>query len=177
MRRITAPFSKLPPMFRQYGIAAKRNTNANLSQVVSRVKSTLIMETQNAIPASPRGGYRAVDTGRYLRNWKVNKSSINGARGVLITNMAKYMAVIERGRTPGAKRPPVNVIAKWAQRRLGLSFKEAKKAAFPIANAIKARGLFARKVMTGDNPMWIYRETMRELMGIALDEASIKVFV
>lgn len=176
MRHITVPFSSLPEMFRRYGAVAKRNTEGYLPRVVERVKHIVTVETANAPRASPNGRTGAVDTGNYLRSWQVNTATLGGVRGVLITNLAKYMAVIERGRTAGAKAPPVSVIASWAQRRLGLPYKEARDAAWPIAMAIKRRGLYARRVMTGNPAKNSYRNTMREVMGIALDEASIRVF-
>lgn len=176
MRHITVPFSSLPEMFRRYGAVAKRNTEGYLPRVVERVKHIVTVETANASRASANGSKGAVDTGHYLRNWKVADMTLAGIRGVLITNSAAYMAVIERGRTAGAKAPPVNVIASWAQRRLGLPYKEAQRAAWPIAMAIKRRGLYARRVMTGNPARNSYRKTMREVMGIALDEASIRVF-
>ena len=176
MRQITVPFGELGDRFRRYGAQARRNTYQNLLQVESRVKHIVTTETRYAPPASAKGGIGAVDTGNYLRGWQVTRAVIDGARGVLITNSAAYMAVIERGRRAGSTRPPIAVIAQWAQRKLGLPLEVAKKAAFPIANAIKRRGLYARRVMTGNPARNSYRNTMRELMGVALDEASIKVF-
>lgn len=176
MRRITVPYSKLPGLFRQYGVAVRRNTFVRLGQVVERVKHIVTVETANAPPASANGGIGAVDTGKYLRSWKVNRVTLDKIRGVLITNSAEYMAVIERGRGLGKRPPPTDVIARWAQRRLGLPYKEAKRAAWPIARAIGRRGLYARRVMTGNPAKNSYRKTMHELMGVALDEASIRVF-
>lgn len=176
MRHIIVPFGELGDRFRRYGSQAQRNTYQNLLQVESRVKHIVMAETRNAPPASAKGSIGAIDTGNYIRNWQVARAVINGARGVLITNAAEYMAVIERGRRAGSKRPPIAVITQWAQRKLGLPLEAAKKAAFPIANAIKRRGLYARRVMTGNPARNSYRNAMRELMGVALDEASIKVF-
>lgn len=176
MRQISVPFSKLPGLFRQYGSAARRNTNNKLGAVVSRVKVIVVDQTDNAPAASARGAKGAVDTGNYRRNWKVSKATINGIRGVLISNAAAYMAVIEMGRGIGKRPPPTDVIARWAERRLGLPYKEARRAAWPIARAIGRRGLYARRVMTGDPAKTEYRATMHELMGAALDDASIRVF-
>ena len=176
MRQITVPFNKLGGLFRKYGTASRSTTNAKLRQVVNRVKHIVTVETIKAPYASANGGIGAVDTGKYLRSWKVSKATLDGIRGVLITNSAAYMAVIERGRGLGKRPPPVDVIARWAQRRLGLPYKEARRAAWPIARAIGRRGLYARRVMTGNPARNSYRNTMRELMGVALDEASIKVF-
>lgn len=176
MRQITVPFKKLPGLFRKYGAAARRNTNDALTQVVSRVKHIVTVETMKAPPASANGGVGAVAFGKYMRKWQVSRATIAGIRGVLITNSAEYMAIIERGRGLGKRPPPTDVIARWAVKRLGLSTKEAQRAAWPIAMAIGRRGLYARRVMTGNPARNSYRNTMKELMGVALDNASIKVF-
>lgn len=176
MRHITVPFPRLPAMFPKYGRLVQKTTYAKLAQVVERAKHIVTVETINAPYASANGGIGAVDTGKYLRSWKVARATINGIRGVLITNSAEYMAIIERGRGLNKRPPPVAVIARWAQRRLGMPYTIAQRAAWPIARAIGRRGLYARRVMTGNPARNSYRKTMEELMGQALDEASIRVF-
>ena len=44
--------------------------------------------------------------------------------------------------------PPLEMIMRWAQRRFGISEREARARAFLIARAIQARGIRARLVMT-----------------------------
>ena len=176
MRRITVPFASLPGMFRKYGTVSRQTTNKRLLQVVAQVKTIVEQQTDKAPRASANGSAGAVDTGNYKRSWKVSRATIDNIRGVLITNSAAYMAVIERGRGLGKRAPPRDVIARWAQRRLGLPYKEAQRAAWPIARAIARRGLYARRVMTGNPARNAYRNAMRDHMGAALDEASIRVF-
>lgn len=55
-----------------------------------------------------------------------------------------YGLVVEMGRRPGRRMPPLAAIGQWAQRKLGLSADEAMKAAWPIARAIAIRGIPAR---------------------------------
>lgn len=176
MRHITVPIEQLPKMFRQYGVMMRSHTDARMMQVESRAKEIVKDQTENAPPASANGGIGAVDTRKYYRKWRVRRARLNGSRGVLITNAAHYMAVIELGRRAGSRMPPVDVIRQWAQRRLGLPYKEAKRAAWPIARAIGRRGLQARLVMTGDPAKREYFKTMQKYMGLALDEASLRVF-
>lgn len=62
--------------------------------------------------------------------------------------------------------PNLGAIEAWAKRRLGLSDKEAKSAAYPIARAIKARGLKPRNVLSGATQQLaelIQKEVIREL--------------
>lgn len=114
-----------------------------------RAVQTLQRATGRAPPANPAqlGVGGAVNTGHYKRSWKMEALS-DGAR---VYNDAPYAGVIEDGRRVG-KFPPITPIQDWAQRRLGLSREEARKAAFPIARAIARRGLLARKVLTNKLP-------------------------
>lgn len=114
-----------------------------------RAVQTLQKATGTAPPANPNGvGVGgAVNTGYYKRAWK-HEALPDGAR---VYNAAPYAGVIEHGRRIG-RTPPLDAIQDWAQRRLGLSRKEAKRAAFPIARAIAKRGLVARKVLENSLP-------------------------
>lgn len=117
--------------------------------------------TEQAVPASQSGRAGAFNTGNYRRRWKV-RSVTNGAA---IYNDATYAGVIDSGRRPGTM-PNLGAIEAWAKRRLGLSDKEAKSAAYPIARAIKARGLKPRNVLSGATQQLaelIQKEVIREL--------------
>jgi len=100
--------------------------------------------TVDAYPASPNGSTGAVNTGAYRGAWQVETTKTGGR----IWNSKAYSGVIEYGRRRGAARPPIREIELWAKRKLGLSGKALKSAAFAIANAIKKRGLAGRKVLT-----------------------------
>lgn len=99
--------------------------------------------TRNATPGNPSGlGIGAVDTGRLVASWRAAQIT-NGAR---VYNTSPYAGIVEYGRRPG-KFPNITAIARWAQRRLGLSKEEAARAAWPIAEAIARRGLAPRRVL------------------------------
>lgn len=100
--------------------------------------------TDMAQEASPNGAVGAVDTGDYKRRWRYYTTRTGGG----ITNDHPAADVIERGRRGGRRRPPVDVIKRWAQRRIGLSESEAELAKWPIAQAIARRGLWGRRVIT-----------------------------
>lgn len=62
--------------------------------------------------------------------------------------------------------PPSQAIARWAQRRLGLSEADAKAAAFLIARAIARRGLRGRQILSGsigELRQMVNEEILREL--------------
>ena len=70
----------------------------------------------------------------------------------------EYAPVIELGRRPGQRRPPVAPIALWARRILGLPSDEAERAAYAISIAIGRRGfpgrfMFERTAEENDN--WV----------------------
>ena len=56
----------------------------------------------------------------------------------------QYAETIEKGRRPGSKMPPVDAIALWAVRKLGLSPEEAEGAAWAIAKHIAKHGFSPR---------------------------------
>lgn len=56
-----------------------------------------------------------------------------------------YAIVMDQGRRPGEKMPPVAAIELWVQRQLGIATeKERRKAAWAIAIAIHRKGIKAR---------------------------------
>jgi len=63
----------------------------------------------------------------------------NGVQGI-VGSPLEYAEVIEYGRKPGSKMPPLEPIALWAQRKLGLDFHEAQEIAFGIARNIAKFG-------------------------------------
>lgn len=97
---------------------------------------------------SKRSQRGANNTGAFRRAWKVS----NVESGVSIFNSSSYAPVVEGGRRKGAKMPPTKPIAQWAQRRAGLSRKEAERLAFVMARAIKARGLKPRNILKDSIP-------------------------
>lgn len=129
-----------------------------------RAASLLQRATGKAEPANPAkiGTGGAVNTGFYKRAWKW-EGLPSGAR---VYNVAPYAAVIETGRRVGATRPPIGALTDWAQRRIGLSREDARKAAFAISKAIQKRGLLPRKVMGNKLPeiqqIWV-KEITAEL--------------
>jgi hypothetical protein len=122
--------------------------------------------TRNAIPANPSGvGVGAFNTGAYLRAWKSRGTD----QGAVVFNDSPYAGIIEFGRRPGARMPPIDVIEHWvirkglaktvqkaagrkrsAAKKLAAAYaaaRESRSIAFVIARAIKRRGLIARRVM------------------------------
>lgn len=127
-----------------------------------RAISIAVEAGDKAVPASPNGSEGAFDTGLYRRSWKTKKQK----DGAILYNSSKQSDIIERGRRPGRRMPPLRVAEQWARRRLGLSPKEAKLAAYPIARAIGKRGLLARRVLAKATP---------DIIGVVMTEVRAEV--
>jgi hypothetical protein len=110
------------------------------------MRSVQLMQqrTTTAPPASPQGSVGAFNYGQYRRVWRATKHP----EGAVLFNPSKYAGVIEFGRRAG-RFPPLEAIARWAQRKFSISRKDALQIAYPIAHAIARRGLLGRRVMTG----------------------------
>ncbi len=108
----------------------------------------LIQSEINAIVPPP------VDRGTYRRNFK--EDDIPG--GIQVYNFSPHAGIIELGRRPGEKAPPLQPIIDWVFRK-GLvkhrsrgtasasQLAQARGIAFVVARAIARRGLPARYVM------------------------------
>lgn len=160
---INIPMSAYPDYLKRLGprmvVAAKRGA----LRAALRAQQHLVHETSTATPANPQqvGTGGAVNYGTFKRSWRSGKTDA-GAR---VYNLAPYAGVIESGRRSG-KFPPLRFIAQWAQRRLGLSAEEAKRAAYPIARAIANRGLVARNILANaqqDIIVFALEEVKKEL--------------
>ena len=162
---------ELGPWLEKFGLrtvtAAKRALAASAQAGVP----LMVQRTAEAPPSDPggKGTGGAFNTGRFSGAWDATAIPEGG----LIFNRTPYGPVIEHGRRVGARQPPfkvpLDVIARWAQRRLGLSYEEAKRAAYPIARAISKRGLKPRNIMSGALPalrVIVARELKHALAGL-----------
>jgi hypothetical protein len=148
MTTFTITLDQLAPSFSKLPKRLKTAVFRGALRGAMRAVQTLQRATSIAPPASDRGSPGAVHTGQYKRSWRAERTT-TGAR---VYNSAGYAAIIEYGRRAGSRLPPTTLIARWAQRKLRLSPKQAAAAAFPIAKAIAKRGLRGRKVMTNMIP-------------------------
>lgn len=135
-------------LFRAMGSRAPAAIHRGLLSAAMQAKPIMVRQTDTAPPASRRGSRGAVNTGNYRQAWKAAPDSKGGSQGLLVANTSPYAGVIEYGRRRGAKAPPLEPIARWAQRKLGLPYKRARGIAFVIARRISQRGLLARRVLT-----------------------------
>ena len=137
-----------------------------------RVRPVLDKATSHAIRASDNGTEGAVNVGTYRRSWQ---TEVTPGR-LAVFNRSSYAGIIEYGRRPdggrpGARMPPRAAVARWAQRKLGLSEADARAAAFVMARAIAKRGLRARRVLGGAEAEMgaIVRDELTKALSAALE--------
>jgi hypothetical protein len=170
-RVLRIDMSDFGPSYRRLGAEFGAAGRRGALKGAMRAVGTLQRATSKAPPANPSGKGKggAVNTGAYKRGWKWAKEP----DGASVYNAMAYASIIENGRRKNSRRPPLDVIARWAQRKLGLSVREARRAAFPIARAIAKRGLIARQVM-GSSVLKIEEDFLIEVIK-ELDKALLKL--
>lgn len=94
-----------------------------------------------------RSKAQAFDRGDYARGWKAEVEDQAGSLAVVLFNQRPHAAVIERGRRPGARRPPTKALVPWVRRKLKVSASEALGIAFVVARKIGERGIPGKFVM------------------------------
>lgn len=157
---ITVELSKMGALFQRMAAESPQAIRRGLLSAAAQMVPIMVRATDNAPPASARGSKGAVNTGDYRRRWTAHPDNQKGVDGVLVGNSAPQAGVIEYGRRPGARRPPVESIARWAQRKLGLAYPEARGIAFAMARNIGKRGLRPRRVLTSFGTKFKLRQAL-----------------
>jgi hypothetical protein len=88
---------------------------------------------------------KIVDTGQYLRSFR----SVDTKDGAEVTSSEAYAPVIELGRKPGSKPPPLREIEEWLARKLQRPRKPRKKKPKKPKTAAPKTGLFRAEVSRG----------------------------
>lgn len=141
-----------------------RTARSFATAFIPAVKRGLVSGAARCIPIMHDAvrAARAVNTGLYLMSWQ--SSALND--GAHVYSVSPYAGVIENGRRPNSRMPPVQAIARWLQRARGMSRKEAESVAWGVAKSIAKKGTTGRKVMAGALPRMIAaveEEVLREL--------------
>jgi hypothetical protein len=130
------------------------------THVATRGVANAVAEVSKVQPNAP------VDRGAYRQSFKA--APIPG--GAMLYNSRAYAGVLESGRRPGRKRPPVDVIAAWVLRKglVGRSGntkpnRDERKAARSIAFAI-ARKIGERGLPRDGQPMRIMEKAVEALL-------------
>lgn len=176
MAGVAMPLATYVRKFSRWPRMNERAAYRSLLEVAEMAKLTMESATRAAPPASANGSTGAIATGKYLRAWRTKRMRRANSIGVLISNSTKQAWFVEFGRFPSHKKPPLSAIAKWAQVKFGMSYKEAKRVAWPIANAIAKRGLKARHVLTSDRTKMTLAFYMEEIVTKYVRQAAHRVF-
>jgi hypothetical protein len=145
---VTIPLERLGDYISRLGPLAHHGIRNGLLSAAQRARVMVVEATRTAPPANPSGIGKggAVNTGAFLRAWK--SEVVPNREAIHIFNQAPYAGVIEYGRRAGATPPPVEAIARWAQRRFRMPYDRARGLAFGIAKRIGRRGLKGRFILT-----------------------------
>lgn len=144
---VTIPIRDLPKYMQELGDSFGPAILAGLTSAASLSVSRLVAETDRK---------RVLDKGRYKAAWAFSRAMSTGPMSakIRVYNDAPYSGVMELGRRAGRKLPwlrdkPVQEqpLYLWAKSKLGLSDEEAARAAWPLAWAIKRKGIRGRRVM------------------------------
>jgi len=142
MTALSANFdiSGLRALAERYPQAYKREVVTVMDLVVRRLEGAVVAKTPKGV-----GGAAGL-AGSIFGEVRTLGQSITGVVGTPL----EYGLVVELGRRPGKRMPPIAPIQLWAQRKLGLDEHEAKSAAFAIARKISIKG-FEGKHMFGQS--------------------------
>lgn len=166
MATIAVPLAGAGDLFRKLGSRVPDVINRGLLSASRQALPILVRQTDLAVPASANGSRGAVNTGAYRQAWKAEPKQgfLSFRYGLLVSNRMPYSGVIEYGRRRGARPPPTEAIARWAQRKLGLPYKKARGIAFVIAKKIGKRGLQPRRVLTSRTTLDLLKDALQRDM-------------
>ncbi len=105
---------------------------------------------------------------RFAKGWRMTVGEQSSS--VRIYNKEPYASVIEYGRRPGARRPPVQALIPWVRDKMGLQGKAARGAAFAIARKIGQRGIKARPVLRS---VQVQQRVQKKVAGVVLTKLRL----
>lgn len=144
---VVIPIQNLPRYMQRLGDSFGPAILSGLTSAAAYSVSRLVVESDRK---------QVMNNGRYKASWQFSRAISMGAIAarIRVYNDAPYSGVIELGRRPGRKAPwrgnvPVQQqpLYLWAKSKLGLSDEEAARAAWPLAMAIKRKGIKGKRVM------------------------------
>lgn len=139
------------------GLIARMGARAN--PAIQRAATSIALRALTVVQeeTAKKGAF---NYGTYRSAWFATPMDRGGSTGVLVGNKAPYAGVVEYGRRKGAKQPPREPIARWAQRKFGMPYSEAKQVAFAISRAIKRNGIKGRYVLTSAGTTKKFKQIM-----------------
>lgn len=120
-------------LMRQNAKQVKKATQEALSSVAVKGEGLAKARTREL---------KKVDTGGFVAGWHAEK---RGQESAAVANNKGNAPFVDDGRPPG-KPPPIDVLVRWVERRLGLGGAEARQAAFAISQKLAQRGVAAAEI-------------------------------
>lgn len=140
--------------FKNYGEQLRKDAGL-VPEAVKRIRKVVKLHGPRLVQAEISGLTRPpVDRGTYRQSFKFDDTR----DGAVAYNFAPYAPIIEYGRRPGQKAPPIDVIAAWVLRKgiakktsrtfaTDAQWRAARGIAYAIARQIKRRGLPALMIL------------------------------
>lgn len=143
--------AELQKLARQFPEVTAIEMRAGLKVVAARCEKVLVEKTPRGVSA--QGGLAGSMHGEVV--------PFGQGYAARVGTPLEYGQVIELGRRPGQRMPPVAPIARWAVAKLGVESQDAESVAYLIARKIAIKG-FPGKFMARDTlkelESWIIRE-------------------
>lgn len=123
--------TELRELAKRFPVTTRREIEAVLDLVVRRLEKEVVEKTPRGVSAE--GGLAGGVFGEVVMLGEQFKG--------IVGDPVPYGEVIEKGRRPGRRRPPIEPLIPWVRSKLGVSDeKEARGIAYVIAKRIGASG-------------------------------------
>lgn len=132
---------ELPRELRNLGRMIGRNAVRAMRRTAAFGRQAVLRTSASLGPARPFA------TGAYEAAWNVRDTK----KGAQLYNPLPYAIVIEKGRKPGGKMPPVSAIEKWLRVK-GKASGDVRSTAYLIARAIAKNGTKGRHILEKTMP-------------------------
>lgn len=130
------------------------------SALESRTQRALMRAANRGVVLARRRTQEvAFDTGAMASGWR---SEERGDDAAAVVNVKLHAPYVDDGRSAGAA-PPIAVLVRWVERRMGVGGREAERIALSIARKIAARGIAGKQIAA-----WL----AKQLAPIAAEEVT-----
>jgi hypothetical protein len=151
MSTVTVDFNQLQSLFTLLGRNADRAMRIGITAAGQRARAMVVERTRTL----------AFNTGYLARAWKTNVEHAGLDSTVTIYNQAPYAGVVEYGRRPSGRMPPLGPLELWFQRKFRLRGAAARKAAYGLAINLMRRTIPGKHIITDPSFKQTLETTLR----------------
>lgn len=151
MSTIVVDFSQMQSVFTLLGRNADRAMRIGITAAGQRARAMVVERTRTL----------AFNTGYLARAWKTNVEHAGLDSTVTIYNQAPYAGVVEFGRRPSGRLPPIGPLELWFQRKFKLRGPAARRAAYGLAVNLSRRSIPGKHIITDPTFQKHLEDTLR----------------